>query len=136
MEHSRTPLYLGAALSLVAALIHFWVVPEHFEEWWGYGMFFLISAIAQALYSVILPLYPRQPLLALGIAGNLLIILIWVTSRTMGIPLFGPHAGEVEEVGGLDLAATLAELLLVLVLLGLSWGSRARRSAGMSRQEP
>jgi hypothetical protein len=26
-------LYAAAALSLVAALIHLWVAPEHFEEW-------------------------------------------------------------------------------------------------------
>jgi preprotein translocase subunit Sec61beta len=29
----RLILYAGAALSLVAALIHLWVMPEHFEEW-------------------------------------------------------------------------------------------------------
>ena len=26
-------LYAAAALSLLAALIHLWVTPEHFEEW-------------------------------------------------------------------------------------------------------
>jgi hypothetical protein len=26
-------LYAVAALSLLAALIHLWVTPEHFEEW-------------------------------------------------------------------------------------------------------
>jgi hypothetical protein len=26
-------LYTVAALSLLAAMIHLWVVPEHFEEW-------------------------------------------------------------------------------------------------------
>jgi len=24
-----------AALSLMAGLIYLWVMPEHFEEWWG-----------------------------------------------------------------------------------------------------
>ena len=28
-------LYVAAALSLVAALAHLWVMPEHFKEWWG-----------------------------------------------------------------------------------------------------
>jgi hypothetical protein len=40
-------LYTVAALSLIAGLIHLWVVPEHFEEWWGYGVFFLVAALAQ-----------------------------------------------------------------------------------------
>ena len=35
-------LYAAAALSLLAALIHLRVMPEHFEEWWGYGTFFLV----------------------------------------------------------------------------------------------
>lgn len=26
-------LYVAAALSLLAAIIHLWVAPEHFEEW-------------------------------------------------------------------------------------------------------
>jgi len=44
-------LYAAAALSLLAALIHLWVTPEHLEEWWGYGAFFLVTALAQALYA-------------------------------------------------------------------------------------
>ena len=40
-------LYAAAALSLLAALIHLWVMPEHFEEWWGYGAFFFVAAAVQ-----------------------------------------------------------------------------------------
>ena len=36
----------AAALSLIASLVHVWIMPEHFAEWWGYGLFFLISAVA------------------------------------------------------------------------------------------
>lgn len=47
-------LYLAGALSLVAALAHLWVTPEHFEEWWGYGVFFLVAALVQGLYGAAL----------------------------------------------------------------------------------
>ncbi|HSK84222.1 MAG TPA: hypothetical protein VK902_12605 [Rubrobacter sp.] len=30
---SDTTLRVAAALSLLAAIIHLWVMPEHFEEW-------------------------------------------------------------------------------------------------------
>ena len=40
-DRPRGVLFMVAALSLVAGLIHLWVMPEHFEEWWGYGVFFL-----------------------------------------------------------------------------------------------
>jgi hypothetical protein len=35
-------LRTAAALSLMAAAIHLWAVPDHLEEWWGYGAFFLV----------------------------------------------------------------------------------------------
>jgi hypothetical protein len=71
-----------------------WVIPEHFEEWWGYGLFFLIVTIAQALYAVILLRWPGQGLLLAGIAGNSAIILLYLLTRTVGIPFFGPGRGR------------------------------------------
>jgi len=109
-------LYAAAALSLVAALTHLWVMPEHFEEWWGYGAFFLVAVLAQALYVPLLLRWPGRMLLLLGIGGNLLIVLLYLLTRTVGIPLFGPHAGEVEGVGFTDLCATSAELGTVVAL--------------------
>jgi hypothetical protein len=109
-------LYAAAALSLLAALIHLRVMPEHFEEWWGYGTFFLVCAVAQGLYAPILLRWPGRPILLLGVAGNLAVVILWLVTRTTGIPLFGPHAGEVEEAGALDLICTLAE---VGILVGL-----------------
>ena len=69
-------LYAAAALSLLAALVHLWVTPEHFEEWWGYGTFFLIAAAAQFLYAALLLRRPKGRVLGLGIAGNLAIVLL------------------------------------------------------------
>ncbi len=117
-------LYLAAMLSLAAALIHAWVVPEHFEEWWGYGTFFLVVALAQGLYSLGLVRWPGQELFVLGIAGNLAIIVLYIVTRTAGIPLFGPHAGEVEEIGGIDLVSVIVELVLVIALVVLLRASR------------
>jgi hypothetical protein len=113
---SVTTLHVGAALSLLAAIIHLWVMPEHFEEWWGYGTFFLVVAIAQGLYALFLLRRPGRPILLLGVAGNLIVVILWVVTRTSGIPLVGPHAGEVEEVGALDLLCTLAELGVIFGL--------------------
>ncbi len=110
-------LYSTAALSLLAALIHLWVTPKYFEEWWGYGAFFLAAAIAQGAYSAALLRWSRQwLLLLLGIGGNLAIVVLYLLTRTVGIPFFGPEAGEVEEVGVIDLCVTVSELALVVAL--------------------
>jgi hypothetical protein len=114
-QRFNVTLYAVTALSLLAALIHLWVVPEHMEEWWGYGAFFAICAGAQGLYALALLRRPGRPLLLLGVAGNLSILILWLVTRTTGIPL-GPHAGEAEAVGALDLACTLAEVGIVVGL--------------------
>src|SRR3712207_7654250 len=60
---------------------------------------------------------PSRPLLLLlGVGGNLSIVVLYLLTRTVGIPFFGPHAGEVEGVGVADLSATAAELALVVAL--------------------
>jgi manganese oxidase len=116
MERTRVFLY-AAALSLIAAAMHAWAMPEHLEEWWGYGTFFLIAATAQACYGLALLRRPGWLLLLLGVVGNLSVVSLWAVTRTVGIPFFGSHAGEVERVGMVDLSATVAELALVTVLL-------------------
>jgi hypothetical protein len=122
-------LYAAVALSLIAALIHLWVMPEHIEEWWGYGTFFFVCALAQVLLALGLLRRPSRLLLLLGAGGNLAIVILWLVTRTAGIPLLGPHAGEVEGVGVLDLACTLAEVGIVaglgaLAMRGLSTEGR------------
>jgi hypothetical protein len=106
-------LRAAATLSVLAAAIHLWVVPEHLEEWWGYGAFFVVLAAAQGLYGLGLLRPPSRPYLLVGVAGNLAVAILWLVTRTTGIPLLGPHAGEVEGVGWLDLACTLGEVGIV-----------------------
>jgi hypothetical protein len=103
-----------AALSLIAGLIHLWVTPEHFEEWWGYGTFFLVAALAQVVYVPLLLRWPNRSVLLLGIAGNSAIVLLYLFTRVVGVPLFGPEAGEVEGVGIIDVCATMSEAAIVV----------------------
>ena len=130
MGRKSNLVYMVAALSVVAALTHFWVIPEHFEEWWGYGVFFLAAAVAQGVYGLALVRRrdPGRALLLLGIVGNLALVVLYATTRTVGVPFFGPHAGEVEGMGVLDLSAVLAEAALVVALAVLL--RPGRRQAG------
>jgi hypothetical protein len=109
-------LYAAAALSLLAALIHLWVTPEHFEEWWGYGAFFLVAALAQVLYAPLVLVWPTRVVLLLGIGGNIAVVALYLLTRTVGIPLFGPGAGEVEGVGFVDWCATASEVGIAVAL--------------------
>ena len=121
--------YAAAALSLAAALIHAWAAPGHFEHWWGYGTFFLVTAVAQGAYGLALLRRRLRPSLFLpGGVGNLAIIILYTVIHIAGISLFGPEAGEVEGLGSLDLCATILGMALVATLLTLS------RGRGLSRE--
>jgi hypothetical protein len=115
-DRPKGVLYTVASLSLLAALIHLWVMPEHFQEWWGYGTFFLVAAVAQVVYVPLVLFWPHRVVLLLGIAGNSAIVLLYLFTRVVGIPLFGPEAGEVEGVGIIDVCATSSEVAIVIAL--------------------
>ena len=111
-DRQRSVHYMVAAISLIAGFIHLWVTPEHFEEW----TFFLVAAVAQVLYVPLLLRWPNQIVLLLGIAGNSAIVLLYLFTRVVGVPLFGPEAGEVEGVGIIDVCATSSEAAIVVAL--------------------
>jgi hypothetical protein len=121
-------LYAAAALSLLAGLIHLWVTPEHLKEWWCYGAFFVVAGAAQILYIPIVVLWPTRIVLLGGIAGNLAIVGLYLLTRTVGIPFFGPEAGEVEGFGFVDVCATASELGIA-VALGAALLRHARAKA-------
>lgn len=117
MTRSKTWLYAAAGLSTLAGLLHLLVMPEHFEEWLGYGLFFLVVALAQLVYAVLLLRWPAsRALLVAGIVGNTTIVGFWAFTRTVGVPL-GPAAGEVEAIGAIDTLSKLIELALIGCLL-------------------
>jgi hypothetical protein len=101
-----------ALLSVGAAVIHFVVIPGHWDEYWGQGLFFIIAAIAQILWAVWVVVAPSRLLYLLGALGNAAIVALWVVTRTYGVPA-GPGAGEAEAVEFTDTLATVFEVLLV-----------------------
>lgn len=121
-ESQNIAVYATAALSAAAALIHLWAVPGHLVEWWGYGAFFIAVALSQVLFGVALLRWRSPAIFLAGIAGNLSVVLLYVMSRVAGMPL-GPHAGKLERAGALDMAATVSEVAVVVLLVGLLEGA-------------
>jgi len=134
-----TPLPALAGVSALAAGIHGAVCPEHFGESALYGSFFLGVAAGQLAFAALVLTRPSRRLLALGLGGNAAVVLLWLLTRTVAIPL-GPAAGTTEEIGALDLVASVAEAsIVVLCWLGLrmqpvryrgAWPAAAARSPG------
>jgi hypothetical protein len=129
-------LWVAAALSAVAGVIHWVVSPAYLRQWWGYGYFFIWAGVLQMGFAFIIFLLPwlyassgvspsRQAAVArsvylLGALGNAAIIALYIVTRTLGVPFVGPAANIVLPVTPVSVIATAAELVLVVILLMLA----------------
>jgi hypothetical protein len=109
-----------AALSAGAAAIHFAVTFEHFAEYTQYGAFFLVISWAQMIWPAVLLWRPSRLWLWLGIAGNAVVIAVYVASRTIGLP-FGPDLHRAESVGALDVVSCVLEFGLIVGCAAALW---------------
>ena len=63
---------------------------------------------------------PSRPWLWLGIAGNAIIVAVYLASRTTGLP-FGPDKGHTEPFGALDVVSIILEFALIAGCAALLW---------------
>lgn len=104
-----------AGLAGTAGVIHVVATVEHLsDEWWLVLFFAVVGAgqLAAAWWLRRRP--PERSALALIAAGSAVVALLWIASRTTGIP-FGPEAGRISPVGVGDSVATLQELAFVAI---------------------
>ena len=120
------PLPLLTALYWTAAAIHVVASASHFSEWWLFGIFFAVLAAWQASWGVLLYREPSERALITGAGVNTGVALLWLVTRTVGLPL-GPEVWSPERIGVLDVAATVDELsiaCLSLALISTAWRRR------------
>ena len=124
-----------ALASAGAATIHFAVIDQHVAEYWLFGVFFVVVALAQLAWVVAVVSNPTRTVYVVGALGNALIAVTWVVSRTTGLP-FGPEAGEPEPVGIADVVSTAFEVGVVAGTLLLLRGIELHRSWEMRLVRP
>jgi hypothetical protein len=123
---------------IVSGGAHGLVTQQHFQEWWGYGVFFLATGICLVGFGLALvtdaidPRYMpgdvhhlRRIMYASGAIGTVSILGLYLITRTAGIPL-GPASGSIESVGVVDVVAKVAELLTIAGLVVLLVKTRPR----------
>ena len=114
---------IAAALSLAAAGIHFAVISEHLEEDVLFGVLFFALGWFQLVWAQVYLIWPRRSVALLAIAINLGAVLVWIVSRTVGLPI-GPQAWVPEQVGFADLLASSFELGIIGLLIPTVIGER------------
>ena len=118
------PMLLGCVLAtLAAAAVHVYVIPEHFKESALYGSFFVGLAIGQLGWAALVAVRPSRRLLTAGIAANASVVVLWLMTRLVAVPV-GPGAGTREEVGRLDVFASSCELVVIVTAALLLAGAQ------------
>jgi len=108
----------AAVLAIAAGLIHAVAGVTHFGEYWLFGTFFAVLAIAQVAWGALVWRGASRSVLVVGAWASAGVALLWLVTRTVGLPI-GPHAGRPEAAGPLDVLATLDEQAIVLLVLAL-----------------
>jgi hypothetical protein len=114
-----------------SALIHASVIREHYDEYFFYGLFFTLLAIAQAAVGVLVLVRPEAATVRVVAVAGVWVVALWLVSRTTGLPI-GPERWRPEGWGALDTGASCAELVTAIAC----WSAlrhqspRQRRPAG------
>lgn len=113
-----------AGLAATAGVIHVVATVEHLGEsvtLWG---FFALVGAAQLLSGWRIYSGNGDTRLLNAVAlGSVGVALLWIFSRTTGLP-FGPDAGEVSGVGTADAIATIHELMFAAIVWRATRGDR------------
>jgi hypothetical protein len=114
-------------LSAAAAVVHLSVARLHFDEFWLFGVLFVVSGVLQLGWAALIWFRSGDArLLLAGVVLQLGIVAVWVASRTVGLP-YGPEPWNPESIGPLDAVCTFDEILIA-VLAGVSvWAAHRRR---------
>jgi hypothetical protein len=104
--------YCLAIISVAAAVIHFAVAGEHFQEYWLFGVFMLVVAWLQLTWAVAIVARPAKWQLWAGAIINAGIVVIYILTRTVG-DMVGPTPHDVEPFGFGDGLCTVMEAVIV-----------------------
>ncbi|MEX1218011.1 MAG: hypothetical protein WEA11_05775 [Acidimicrobiales bacterium] len=114
VDRDQTVRWLVAALSLSVGAIHIGYAPHHLTEDWAHGWFFLVVAAYQCLFALLIVARPRRWVWASAVAVNLLVIITWLITRTVGLPV-GPEALRSESLSAPDIVCAAIEAVIVLI---------------------
>lgn len=109
MEATAVARGVVAACAIGAGAIHFGFAPGHFDESGFHGAFFFLVGWAQLAFALAVILRPTRAVMRLGIVLNGAIVLLWIVSRTVGMP-FGDDPWVAEAMNFPDVLATVLEV--------------------------
>lgn len=105
---------VSALMTILAGVIHLWIVPEHVEHAPVHGIFFLIVGIAQIVWGIVIWRRPSETLYYVGALMAGWLIVLYVITRLFPAPF---SDGWPEIVDLIGLLCKLCEGLGMFALL-------------------
>lgn len=107
-----------SAVALIVGVIHVVVSVGHAKDYWLFGVLFALVGVLQVAWGVSIYRGASPFALQVGALGNAGVIVVWLASRTVGLPV-GPAPWDPESVDVLSALATVDEAYLVVAALVL-----------------
>ena len=106
--------YTIASLCLLSELIHLWLLPEQYETFSGYGVIFLLIALAQGFIGVLFLFEVCRRLITFALWINILVAMLYIFTHTIGVLVGLALLPLPVDVFGI--IATGAEIIAIVVL--------------------
>jgi hypothetical protein len=113
---NRILYYAAAATTAIAGILHLSLVPDIIGRNVNSGVFFLISGIAQVFW--LIPMLKRWGRIwyYIGIAGTIVLIIMWAMTRIPGNPITG-RGGPLSEMGIAIEVFQVAYIILTAIII-------------------
>ena len=123
---NRALYYAAAATTAIAGILHLIFASNIIGVNINNGIFFIVAGIAQLFWA--LPMIKRWGRIwyFIGIAGTIILILMWAMTRVPGNPITG-RGGPINEIGIAIQIFQIAYIVLTVIIIGKET-TRRRRS--------
>jgi hypothetical protein len=113
---NRILYYAAAATTAIAGILHLSLVPDIIVRNLNSGVFFLISGIAQIFW--VIPMLKRwgRTWYYIGIAGTIILIIMWVMTRIPGNPITG-RGGPISEMAVAIEVFQIAYIIITAIII-------------------
>ena len=113
---NRILYYVAAATTAIAGILHVSLVPDIIVRNLNSGVFFLISGIAQIFW--VIPMLKRwgRTWYYIGIAGTIILIIMWVMTRIPGNPITG-RGGPISEMAVAIEVFQVAYIIITAIII-------------------
>jgi hypothetical protein len=113
---NHTLFYSAAACTFIAGILHLTLVPNAIDRNVNNAVFFLVSGLAQIFWVVPMIWQWGKGWYYIGIAGTLILIIMWVITRIPDNPITG-RAGPISEIAIATEVFQVAFVILSTIIL-------------------